>query len=78
MFKVQDASFTITMLGIERASMQPIFSENLYTIADGDVLWDRQYEDQIVTDKRGQTVFSAYELDHLKPLDEDCKDQDKK
>lgn len=40
MLKVQDPSFTITMLGTKRSSMQLVFSENLYTIANGDVLWD--------------------------------------
>lgn len=76
MFKVQDASFTITMSATERSSMQPVFSENLYAIADGDVLWDRQYEDQIVTNKHGRTIFSAHVLNHLKPLDEDSRDRD--
>lgn len=56
------------MLATERSSMQPVFSENLYAVADGDVLWDRQYEDQIVTTKTGQTIFSAYVLNQLKPL----------
>lgn len=48
--------------------MQPVFSENLYAVADGDVLWDRQYEDQILIDKHGRTVFSANVLNYLKPL----------
>jgi len=78
MLKVQDASFSITMSGTERSSMQPVFSESLYAIADGDVLWDRQYEDQLVTNNHGHTIFCAHVLDHLKSLDDDCKDHDEK
>ncbi|KAG0554007.1 hypothetical protein KC19_12G055900 [Ceratodon purpureus] len=69
-FKAKDASFTVTVSGTERSSMQPVFSENLYAVADGDVFWDRQYEDQILVDKHGRTVFSANVLNSLKPLDE--------
>jgi hypothetical protein len=53
--------------------MQPVFSENLYAVADGDVFWDRQYEDQIQIDKHGRTVFSANVLHNLKPLDDNSE-----
>ena len=69
-FKAKDASFTVTISGMERSSMQPVFSENLYAVVDGDVFWDRQYEDQILVDKHGRTVFSANVLNNLKPLDD--------
>lgn len=56
--KARDASFTVTVSGTERSSMQPVFSENLYSVVDDDVIWDRQYEDQILTDKQtGKTIF---------------------
>lgn len=71
MFKVKDASFTVTMSGTERSSMQPVFSENLFCVADGDIHWDRQYEDQILTNKQGRTIFSSNLLNHLKPLEKD-------
>jgi hypothetical protein len=71
MFKARDASFTVTVSGTERSSMQPVFSENLYSISDGDVLWDRQYEDQILTNNEGRSIFSANVLNHLKPLEEE-------
>lgn len=51
--------------------MQPVFSENSYSVVDGDIIWDRQYEDQILTNKQGRTVFSANVLSYLKPLNED-------
>lgn len=72
-FKTKDASFTVTVSGTERSSMQPVFSENLYAVADGDVFWDRQYEDQIQIDKHGRTVFSANVLHNLKPLDDNSE-----
>jgi ATP-dependent Lon protease len=68
-FKAQDASFTITVSGVERSSMQQVFSERLYAVADGDVLWDRQFEDQIHTDQYGRSVFYSNHLSRLKPLE---------
>ncbi|CAK9867701.1 unnamed protein product [Sphagnum jensenii] len=68
-FKAQDASFTITVSGVERSSMQTVFSERLYAVADGDVLWDRQFEDQIHTDQYGRSVFYSNRLSHLKHLE---------
>lgn len=70
--KARDALFTVTVSATERSSMQPIFSENLYFVADGDIIWDRQYEDQILTDIPGRTIFSAHVLNHLKPLNDEC------
>ncbi|CAK9856215.1 unnamed protein product [Sphagnum jensenii] len=64
----RDASFTITISGIERSSMQPIFSENLYTVYDGEVLWDRQFQDQIITDRHGHSMFDCNLIDQLKPV----------
>lgn len=64
----RDASFTITISGIERSSMQPVFSENLYTVYDGEVLWDRQFQDQIITDRHGHSMFDCNLIDQLKPV----------
>jgi hypothetical protein len=38
--KAQGASFTITVSAVECSSLQPVFSEHLYAVADGDILWD--------------------------------------
>ncbi|CAK9200263.1 unnamed protein product [Sphagnum troendelagicum] len=38
--KTQDASLTITVSAVECSSQQPVFSEHLYAVGDGDILWD--------------------------------------
>jgi hypothetical protein len=48
--------------------MQPVFSENLYTVYDGEVLWDRQFQDQIITDRYGHSMFDCNLIDQLKPV----------
>lgn len=67
----QDVSFLVTVSALERSSMQPVFSEMLYAVADGDIMWDRQFDDQIITDKSGHLVFDFKALNKLRPLKEE-------
>lgn len=70
-FHAQDVSFTATVSALERSSMQPVFSECFYSVSDGDIIWDRQFEDQILTDKLGRSVFHTARLHNLAPLEGD-------
>ncbi|CAI7906460.1 unnamed protein product [Closterium sp. NIES-53] len=40
---VADASFSLTISGLERASMQPVFVVKEYLAYDGEVLWDDEF-----------------------------------
>ncbi|KAH9308418.1 hypothetical protein KI387_036329, partial [Taxus chinensis] len=62
-----DASFSMTIMGLERSSMQPIFHLEDYFVCDGDVAWDRDYVDFIHINVKGQRVLDHSKIDHLKP-----------
>lgn len=58
----EDVSFSITVNATERASMQPVFGHCLYSVYDGDVIWDRQFEDIVQLDP----VRNRLQMDHTK------------
>lgn len=64
----QDVSFLATVSALEKSSMQPVFSEMLYAVADGDIVWDHQFDDQVRTDASGHLVFDFKALNKLRPL----------
>lgn len=61
-----DASFSLTIMGLERTSMQPIFHLEDYFVCDGDVVWDGDYEDFIHINRAGQRVLDHSKIDSLK------------
>lgn len=61
-----DASFTVAVSATERSSMQPIFSERLYTVYDKEVLWDREFEDQWIGNEAGSKILDHRKLSKLK------------
>ncbi|XP_024375337.1 uncharacterized protein [Physcomitrium patens] len=61
-----DASFSLTIMGLERTSMQPIFHLEDYFVCDGDVVWDGDYEDFIHINRDGQRVLDHSKIDSLK------------
>eukprot|EP01018_Ginkgo_biloba_P030147 Gb_15214 [translate_table: standard] len=62
-----DASFSLTIMGLERSSMQPIFHLEDYFVSDGDVVWDGDYVDFIHVNEKGQRVLDHLKIDLLKP-----------
>ncbi|KAI5069404.1 hypothetical protein GOP47_0015705 [Adiantum capillus-veneris] len=63
-----DASFSLTVMGLERTSMQPVFHLEDYFVCDHDVTWEGDYEDFIRVNKKGQRVLHHSQIDLLKPL----------
>ncbi|CAM6043634.1 unnamed protein product [Sphagnum compactum] len=61
-----DASFSLTIMGLERTSMQPIFHLEDYFVADGDVVWDGDYMDFIHINRDGHRVLDHSKIDLLK------------
>ncbi|KAJ7295554.1 hypothetical protein O6H91_14G016400 [Diphasiastrum complanatum] len=61
-----DASFSLTVMGLERTSMQPIFHLEDYFVYDGDVVWDGDFADFIEINEKGQRVLDHSKLDVLK------------
>ncbi|EFJ09297.1 hypothetical protein SELMODRAFT_123397 [Selaginella moellendorffii] len=63
-----DASFSLTIMGVERSSMQPIFHVEDYFICDGDVIWDGEYLDFVGVNDKGLRVLDHSKIDMLKPF----------
>lgn len=63
-----DASFSLTVMGLERTSMQPVFHLEDYFVCDNDVIWEGDYEDFIRVDKKGQRILDHSQIDRLKPI----------
>lgn len=64
--KKADASFSLTVMGLERTSMQPIFHLEDYFASDGEVVWDGDYVDFIHINEKGQRVLDLSCVDLLK------------
>ncbi|KAL3701995.1 hypothetical protein R1sor_020017 [Riccia sorocarpa] len=60
-----DASFSLTISGQERTSMQPIFHLEDYFVCDGDVAWDGDYVDFIHINNAGERVLDHSKMDEL-------------
>ncbi|CAM6099022.1 unnamed protein product [Calypogeia fissa] len=65
-----DASFSLTIMGLERASMQPIFHLEDYFVCDGDVAWDADYIDFVHVDKTGNRVLDHSKLDLIRTTED--------
>ncbi|MCO5581164.1 hypothetical protein L7F22_035042 [Adiantum nelumboides] len=63
-----DASFSLTVMGMERTSMQPVFHLEDYFVCDDDVFWEGDYEDFIHINEGGQRVLDHSQIDLLKPM----------
>eukprot|EP00898_Chlorokybus_atmophyticus_P002004 jgi/Chlat1/2804/Chrsp187S02961 len=57
----QDASFILTVLGIEKTSKQQVYHRQEYCYNGGDVLWDADWVDMVLTRPDGRRV-----VDHTK------------
>lgn len=69
-----DASFSLTIMGMERSSMQSIFHLEDYFVSDGDVVWDGDYVDFIYINQKGQRMLDHSKIDLLKPKKATCAD----
>ncbi|KAI5081936.1 hypothetical protein GOP47_0001679 [Adiantum capillus-veneris] len=63
-----DASFSLTVMGMERTSMQPVFHLEDYFVCDNDVVWEGDYVDFIHVGDKGQRVLDHSQIDLLKPM----------
>eukprot|EP00897_Mesotaenium_endlicherianum_P007422 jgi/Mesen1/6708/ME000344S05988 len=65
----EDASFSVSVLALERSSMQPVFGTHLYSVTDGDVVWNREFEDTVTMNfKTKRFMVDHRKLNKLKPL----------
>lgn len=61
-----DACFALTLIGMERSSMQPVFHLQEYFVYDGDVVWGGDYMDFVSISANGDKVLDHAKVDLLK------------
>ncbi|CAI7848039.1 unnamed protein product, partial [Closterium sp. NIES-53] len=56
-----NAQLSLAVIGMERASMQPVFHVEDYFVADEDVIWNADFEDMVYRDDKNRLL-----VDHRK------------
>ncbi|GJP74401.1 hypothetical protein CLOP_g4987 [Closterium sp. NIES-67] len=56
-----NAQLSLAVIGMERASMQPVFHVEDYFVADEDIIWNADFEDMVYRDKSNRLL-----VDHRK------------
>lgn len=67
--KDEDFMFEVSVRAVEKTTMRHVFSEQHYSVHDGDILWDREFEDQIYADEDGNSVYDYTLLDNVRTSD---------
>lgn len=68
MLRQDDAIFVLSVAGVERSSMQPIFHVQFYSVCDEQVIWNAEFEDMILINKKNQRVVDHSKLSSWKSL----------
>eukprot|EP00850_Spirogloea_muscicola_P008068 SM000042S15335 [mRNA] locus=s42:470236:475398:+ [translate_table: standard] len=62
--KREDAVISLSVVGLERSSMQSVFHVQHYCVNDGDIVWDAEFADMVLINKKHKRV-----IDHRKLSD---------
>lgn len=68
MLKAEDGIFCLSVFGMERSSMRSIFHVQHYSVVDNDVIWDAEFEDMILVNKKNERVVDHSRLSLWKPF----------
>ncbi|CAM6099482.1 unnamed protein product [Calypogeia fissa] len=68
MLNNEDAVFSLSVVGLERASMQSVFHVQHYCVVDNDVIWDAEFEDIILISKKNRRVVDHSRLSLWRPF----------
>jgi hypothetical protein len=58
----EDAVFTLSVIGLERASMQCVFHLQHYCVNDADVIWDAEFEDMVLINSKNERIYDHSKL----------------
>ncbi|GAQ90838.1 hypothetical protein KFL_006910020 [Klebsormidium nitens] len=64
----QDACLTLSVVGVERASLQTVFHSQQYFFADDEVVWDAEYEDIILQNSDGVKICDHTKLNSFRTI----------
>lgn len=68
MLEKEDAVFSLSVVGLERSSMQSVFHVQHYCVYDKDVVWDAEFVDMILISKKNRRVVDHSLLSQWRPL----------
>ncbi|CAM6105556.1 unnamed protein product [Calypogeia fissa] len=66
--KEEDGIFCFTVFGLERASTRSVFHVQHYSVVDNDVIWDAEFEDMVLINKKNERVIDHSRLSMWKFL----------
>lgn len=64
----EDGVFCLSVFGVERASMQSVSHVQHYCVVDNDVIWDAEFEDMVMINKKNQRIVDHARLSLWRPL----------
>lgn len=65
---VHKGPFLHAQVALERASMQSIFHVQHYCVADDHVIWDAEFEDMILINKKNRRIVDHSKLSSWRPV----------
>lgn len=68
MLSKEDAVFCLSVVGLERSSMQSVFHVQHYCVVDKDVIWNAEFDDMILINKKNRRVVDHSRLSSWRPL----------
>lgn len=68
MLKKEDAIFVLSVVGLERSSMQPVFHVQHYCVYDGDVVWDAEFEDMVLISQKNKLIIDHSKLSEWRSI----------
>jgi inward rectifier potassium channel len=68
MLNKEDATFCLTISGLERAAMQPVFHVQHFCVINNEVIWDAEFEDVIRINKNNERIVDHSRLSMWKPV----------
>eukprot|EP00271_Cylindrocystis_brebissonii_P017819 TRINITY_DN4784_c0_g1_i1.p1 TRINITY_DN4784_c0_g1~~TRINITY_DN4784_c0_g1_i1.p1 ORF type:complete len:1329 (+),score=363.99 TRINITY_DN4784_c0_g1_i1:46-3987(+) len=64
----EDAIFSMSVVGLERSSMQSVFHVQHYSVVDGDVVWNAEFEDMMLLNKKNRIIVDQRKLSNYRLL----------
>lgn len=68
MLEKEDAVFSLSVVGLERSSMQSVFHVQHYCVYDNEVIWDAEFVDMILISKKNRRVVDHSLLSHWRTV----------
>jgi len=68
MLRREDSIFALSIVGLERSSMQSVFHVQHYCVSDNDVIWDAEFEDMMLINKKNRRIIDHSKLSLWRPV----------